>query len=106
MTKPSLLLLALATGALAASPASARVHHRHHLVRANRGLDVPTFGNRRDVLETNRLGDHIISGRIGLHHDPITNAMVPDSDGPGFIATGRESRGGVAGANGVPGLKF
>lgn len=105
MSKPAILLLALACGVLAIGPASARAH-RHHRVHYGRRTDVPTFGNRREVLETNRLGDRIISGRIGVHRDILSESMVPDSEGPGFIATGRDSRSGVGGANGAPGLKF
>lgn len=102
--KPAVLLFALASCAVLSGPASARrLHHLHPVVV---GKDVPTFGDRRQVLETNGLGDRVISGRIGLHRSHLGDAMVPDAEGPSFIASGRASRSGVAGANGLPGSNF
>lgn len=102
--RPAVLLVALASCAVLSGPASAR--RLHHPRAAVTGRDVPTFGDRRQVLETNGLGDRVISGRIGLHRSHVEDAMVPDSEGPSFIASGRASRSGVAGANGLPGSNF
>lgn len=101
MTRPLILTLAAAAACLlAAAPASARPHHRRAFVRHD--PDVPTFGGRREVLETSPQGDRIISGRIGMHQNHFTSDLVPDSDGPDLILSGRASRSGVLGANGVP----
>lgn len=108
MTKPLILILAAALGFATAGPASARAHHRarhvHDLARSGRGYpDVPTFGGRRDVLEASRSGNRLITGRIGLHRNHLSGDVVPDSDGPDLILSGRASRTGVSGANGLPG---
>lgn len=106
MTRVLIPILAAVLGLAATGPASARPYHAHHrhYPRYGRGYpDVPTFGGRRDVLETSRSGNRLITGRIGLHQNHLSGDMVPDSDGPDLILSGRASRTGVSGANGFPG---
>ena len=63
-------------------------HHRFHGV--DRGF--VTLG----------YGDTIISGRTGQHRSIVSGMMVPDSDPPDFVLTGRAAGSGP-GANGFPG---
>jgi hypothetical protein len=70
-------------------------HHRWHHHWRHAGLHHGPY--------TIGYGDTIISGRTGMHRDLLQ--MVPDSEGPGPIMTGRR-RGSGLGANGLPGVNL
>ena len=93
------VLAATALCVWAATPAMA--HRMHHHARFHHGLHRAEAG-RRGPPYTIGYGETIISGRTGQHLNLITQSMVPDTDGPGLILTGRR-RGSGFGANGLPG---
>lgn len=64
--------------------------NRHHRGVADRGY--VTLG----------YGETIISGRTGQHRSILSGRMVPDTEPPDFVLTGRASGSGP-GANGFPG---
>ncbi|WP_131113604.1 hypothetical protein [Lichenihabitans psoromatis] len=116
-TKTHMILLAgcasLAIGLLGTGDAQAntsryhhryhevRLHHRHHGFGRHYVARPPVSETRRpDYLGTNTLGDAIITGSIGVHRSDF-GVMVPDSDGPNMIASGR-AKGSGFGADGLP----
>ena len=97
MVKASLIIAATLclVGTAPAMAHGHRYHHHHHWRHhhwrhAGRYHGPYTIG----------YGDTIISGRTGMHRNLLD--MVPDSEGPGPIMTGRR-RGSSFGANGLPG---
>ncbi len=95
MIKGSAFAATALTCLLVVGPATAahRVHHgaRHRV-----------HHHHWSRLETNRLGDVIVTGGSGFHRSDV-GVMVPDSVGPNFIESGRMSRSGVGGADGISG---
>ena len=74
--------------------APVRYHHgRHH-----RAVDGAYHGD----YVTLGYGETIISGKTGQHRSIISGVMVPDSEPPDFVLTGRATGTGP-GANGFPG---
>lgn len=73
----------------------------HHRVRHHRARHHRFHGVDRGFV-TLGYGDTIISGRTGQHRSIVSGVMVPDSDPPDVVLTGRATGSGP-GANGFPG---
>lgn len=97
---PALLIAAFIGAACPGADARpVRYHYLHrHLVSPARIGVVP------EALLTNRYGDIILDGTTGFHRSDW-GVMVPDSEPPSVVATGRATGTGP-GASGLPGRNW
>lgn len=100
MVKASLMMAAALTALTSTGALAAGHHHRHHRVHHRHVRHVAYYGAHHGGY-TIGYGDTIISGKTGFHRGDL-GGMVPDTNPPDFVLSGR-ARGSGIGANGLPG---